>query len=330
MRSSGGPYQLVMEHSYSLSSALLLEVSAVARQIWTDQYPQYRFQKTKCDQLAAAMVLRECWLQKSHEETARLFYQLGWKPLDVILAWLIGDYTTFGESIDPACAAEVAREDPETAVWILDPDHSGLFHRPVPFLLRLRDGPGVDHLPLLLLRLDGLRAAGKGTPAEKDERPLPSDPGALPHAGLGPPGAGEGAAKDRPSDIRNAPDWSSPKLAKAQRLALTKAPHPRLRGADTLRWRQKRLGVQQRRRDGPRRGLLPAGGDALWGLPPSAGRRFAGRTSSPVRVHGGSRLQAAGGIEMMEINERQGFEALPFRFYSHLWTLFLPAQDMCC
>ena len=112
MRGSGGPYQLVMEHSYSLSSALLLEVSAAARQIWTDQYPQYRFQKTRCDQLAAAMVLRECWLQKSHGETARLFYQLGWKPLDVMLAWLIGDYTTFGESIDPACAAEAAREDP--------------------------------------------------------------------------------------------------------------------------------------------------------------------------------------------------------------------------
>lgn len=123
MRGSGGPYQLVMEHSYSLSSALLLEVSAAARQIWTDQYPQYRFQKTRCDQLAAAMVLRECWLQKSHGETARLFYQLGWKPLDVMLAWLIGDYTTFGESIDPACAAEAAREDPETAVWLLDPDH---------------------------------------------------------------------------------------------------------------------------------------------------------------------------------------------------------------
>lgn len=97
--------------------------SAVARQIWTDQYPLYRFQKTKCNQLAAAMVLRECWLQKSHGETVRLFYQLGWKPLDVMLAWLIGDYTTFGESIDPACAAEAAREDPETAVWLLDPDH---------------------------------------------------------------------------------------------------------------------------------------------------------------------------------------------------------------
>ena len=86
MRGSGGPYQLVMEHSYSLSSALLLEVSTVARQIWMDQYPQYHFQKTRCDQLAQAMVMRECWLQKSHGETARLFYQLGWKPLDVMLA----------------------------------------------------------------------------------------------------------------------------------------------------------------------------------------------------------------------------------------------------
>ena len=59
MRGSGGPYQLVMEHSYSLRSALLLEVSAVARKIWTDQYPQYRFQKTRCDHLAKAMVMRE-------------------------------------------------------------------------------------------------------------------------------------------------------------------------------------------------------------------------------------------------------------------------------
>ena len=81
----------------------------------------------------------------------------------------------------------------------------GLFHRPVSSRLRLRDGPGVDYLPLLLLRLDGLHAAGKGTPAEKDERPLQSDLGALPYAGLDTAGAGEGAAKDRPSDIRNAP-----------------------------------------------------------------------------------------------------------------------------
>ena len=106
-----------------LDSALLLEVSAVARQVWTDQYPQYCFQETKCHQLVRAMVMRKYWLQKSHGETARLFYQLGWKPLDVMLAWIIGDYTTAGEPIDPDCAAEAAREDPEMAVWLLDPDH---------------------------------------------------------------------------------------------------------------------------------------------------------------------------------------------------------------
>ena len=33
-----------------------------------------------------------------------------------------------------------------------------LFHRPVSSRLRLFDGPGVDYLPLLLLRLDGLPA----------------------------------------------------------------------------------------------------------------------------------------------------------------------------
>lgn len=121
-RGSGGTYQMVVERSSALDSALLLEVSAVARQIWQDQYPQYHFQKTKCSQLAQAMVMREYWLQKSHTETARLFYELGWKPLDVMLAWIMGSVSN-ETTIDPDCAAEAAREDPETAVWLLDPDH---------------------------------------------------------------------------------------------------------------------------------------------------------------------------------------------------------------
>lgn len=121
-RGSGGTYQMVVERSSALDSALLLEVSAVARQIWQDQYPQYHFQKTKCSQLAQAMVMREYWLQKSYTETARLFYELGWKPLDVMLAWIMGSVSN-ETTIDPDCAAEAAREDPETAVWLLDPDH---------------------------------------------------------------------------------------------------------------------------------------------------------------------------------------------------------------
>ena len=237
MRGSGGPYQLVMEHSYSLSSALLLEVSAAARQIWTDQYPQYRFQKTRCDQLAAAMVLRECWLQKSHGETARLFYQLGWKPLDVMLAWLIGDYTTFGESIDPACAAEAAREDPETAVWLLDPDHyrayfTDQFHFSYDSLMAQAWTTFLycycgwtDFAPLEKgHRLKRMNAHYQAT-LERCRTP-------------------DWARLELEKELRTTgllasetpPDWSSPKLAKAQRLALTKALvcHYQWRASDLL------------------------------------------------------------------------------------------------
>ncbi len=61
---------MVVERSSVLDSALLLEVSAVARQIWQDQYPKYHFQKTRCSQLAQAMVMREYWRQRPHAGTA--------------------------------------------------------------------------------------------------------------------------------------------------------------------------------------------------------------------------------------------------------------------
>ena len=50
-----------------------------------------------------------------------------------------------------------------------------LFHRPVSSRLRLFDGPGVDYLPLLLLRLDGLPAdarVGLAATTELDKKQL--------------------------------------------------------------------------------------------------------------------------------------------------------------
>lgn len=236
-RGSGGTYQFAAEYSHSLDSALLLEVSAVARQVWADQYPEYRFQKTKCSQLAQAMVMRECWLQKSHGETARLFYQLGWRPLDVMLAWIIGDTTRFGDSIDPDCAAEAAREDPETAVWLLDPDHyrayfTDQFHFSYDSVMAQAWTTFLycycgwtDFTPLEKgHRLKRMNAHYQAT-LERCRTPdwtrleLEKE---LRKAGL--------LASETP------PDWGSPKLAKAQRLALAKALvcHYQWRASDLL------------------------------------------------------------------------------------------------
>lgn len=220
-----------------LDSALLLEVSAVARQVWKDQYPQYHFQETKCHQLVRAMVMRKYWLQKSHGETAQLFYQLGWKPLDVMLAWIIGDYTTAGEPIDPDCAAEAAREDPETAVWLLDPDHyrayfTDQFH------------PAYDNVMAQAWTTFLYCYCGwtDFAPLEKGHRLKRMN--AHYKATLDRCRTPDWARLELEKELRKTgllasktpPDWSNPKLAKAQRLALTKALvcHYQWRASDLL------------------------------------------------------------------------------------------------
>ena len=40
-----------------------------------------------------------------------------------MLTWLVSGFDRYGATIDPDCAAGAAREDPETAVWLLAPDH---------------------------------------------------------------------------------------------------------------------------------------------------------------------------------------------------------------
>lgn len=122
MQGMKGPWQMTIERSFTLDSALLLEVSHVAWRIWMEQYPKYHFQKTKSHQLAEALLLRERWLGKSQTESTQIFYQLGWKPLDVMLAWIMG-VVSREISIDPDCAAAAAKDDPETAMWLLDADH---------------------------------------------------------------------------------------------------------------------------------------------------------------------------------------------------------------
>lgn len=86
MRGSKGPWTMTVEYSSSLDSALLLEVSDVARRLWADQCQQCYFQKTKCNQLAQVMEMRGQWLQSSHAETARLFYGLDTAGCDADLA----------------------------------------------------------------------------------------------------------------------------------------------------------------------------------------------------------------------------------------------------
>lgn len=222
-RGSGGTYQMVVERSSALDSALLLEVSAVARKIWQDQYPQYRFQKTKCSQLARAMVMREHWLQKSHTETARLFYQLGWKPLDVMLAWIMGSVSN-ETTIDPDCAAEAAREDPETAVWLLDPDHYRVY-----FADQFHPSYDAAMAQIWTTFLYCYCGWTDIAPLEKGHRLKKMN--AHYKATLDRCRTPDWARLELEKELKRAGllasetplDWNSPKLAKAQRLALTKA-----------------------------------------------------------------------------------------------------------
>lgn len=222
-RGSRGTYQMAVERSSALDSALLLEVSAVARQIWQDQYPKYHFQKTRCSQLAQAMVMREHWLQKSHTETAQLFYQLGWKPLDVMLAWIMGPVSK-ETTIDPDCAVEAAREDPETAVWLLDSDHYRAY-----FADQFHPTYDVAMAQIWTTFLYCYCGWTDLAPLEKGHRLKKMN--AHYKATLDSCRTPNWARLELEKELKQAGllasetplDWNSPKLAKAQRLALTKA-----------------------------------------------------------------------------------------------------------
>ena len=99
-----------LEHTTSLAieSALFLEVSEQARRLWQEH--RYFYQKTRCDQLSQAMALREFWLGVSHTDSARVFYELGWSPLDVMLSFLLA--SPYRPAVDPDCAAVVTEKRP--------------------------------------------------------------------------------------------------------------------------------------------------------------------------------------------------------------------------
>ena len=229
----GYEWSETLEHTTSLAieSALFLEVSEQARRLWQEH--RYFYQKTRCDQLSQAMALREFWLGVSHTDSARVFYELGWSPLDVMLSFLLA--SPYRPAVDPDCAADAARRDPETAAKLMNQDnykqylgdqlHPSYFAdmartwRDVlylqyrwPDLAPLEQGHRLKkadaHCRLVLERL-----RDPEWPRREFERNLEK-------AGL------------LPSKVLL--DWDSPKLAKLQRLTLTKAMvcHYQWRAAD--------------------------------------------------------------------------------------------------
>ena len=219
-----GPQTKIYEYDRPLDSALFLEVSEKARKLWSAQLDLYHLQTTRCEQLAKALVTREKWLGASHTDSAGVFYSLGWKPLDMMLAYLIGENTSHGKAIDPDCALDAARRDPEAAAWLLDPDHyrayfEGCFH-PSYDLSMAKDwarllylhGDWEDRAPLKRgHRLKKVRTFYQDIldTLQDPAQPWKIFEAELRQAGLLPP--------DAPLD------WESPKLAKRQRLALTRA-----------------------------------------------------------------------------------------------------------
>ncbi len=207
------------ESDISLLSALFLEVSEKARQFWKAQYSQ-----TTYGQLAKVLKMREDWLGCPQTESARLLYTLGWKPLDIMLTYALESTDVYKYPIDPDCAAKAACLDPETAVWLLEPKHydeyfKGRYHpSDYPYMagswaefLFLRCGWGdtsylkKEHRPKKWANFCQQLLEHMQAP-DWERRQLENE---LKRAGL--------LTSETP------PEWASPKLAKSQRLALTKA-----------------------------------------------------------------------------------------------------------
>lgn len=211
--------------SSSVDSALLWEVSAPARQLWTGQWLEEHGQSDRCHLLSRALALRAEWLRVSHTDSAAQLYTLGWTPLDVMLAYLTGAVSsTYYAPVDPDCAADAAARDRETAVRLMDPDSyevffEGHFHpscymemaKAWTELLYLHGG-WTDTAPLERGHRLKKMAAFYSSTLERLQDPLWAQrelEQELTAVGLLPAEA--------------APDWDSPRLAKKQRLALTKA-----------------------------------------------------------------------------------------------------------
>lgn len=154
-----------------------------------------------------------------------------------MLAWMIGESNVFGSSIDPDCAAEAARENPETAVWLLDPDHyrayfTDQFH------------PSYDKVMAQAWTTFLYCYCGwtDFTPLEKGHRLKRMN--AHYQATLERCRTPDWARLELEKELRKTGllasetplDWSSPKLVKAQRLALTRALvcHYQWRASDLL------------------------------------------------------------------------------------------------
>lgn len=218
-----GPYIEIMEYPGDVDSALFWEVSEPARQLWENQ--KYHYRRTRCGQLSQALNLREKWLRASHAGSAEVLYSLGWEPLDVMLSYLTGAVdSTYFAPVDPDCAAEAAGRDRETAVRLLDPDNYRTWFReefhPSYFLdmarawgelLYLHAG-WTDTAPLERGHRLKKAAGFYREILERQRNPLWARgelEKELTAAGLLPGGA--------------VLDWDSPKTAKKQRLALTRA-----------------------------------------------------------------------------------------------------------
>lgn len=222
----GYEWKEVREHTTALAmeSTLFLEVSEQARQLWARQYGCYVYRKTRCEHLAQAMVLRKAWLNASHLDTAKVFYSLGWPPLDVMLAYLLGGISPYIPAVDPDCAADAARRDPRTAVRLMDQDNYKEYFgdqlHPSYFADMAQTWREVLYLQYSWPDLMSL---------EKGHRLKKADAHCkLTLAQLRNP---DWRRRDFEEALRKAGllaaeiplDWDSPKLAKVQRLALTQA-----------------------------------------------------------------------------------------------------------
>ncbi len=226
--SNGRGYEWKETHEYTtalaMESALFWEVSEKARGLWRNWYDCYCYQTTKSNHLVEAFSLRETWLGVSHADSSQILYSLGWKPLDMMLAYLLGVHIEHYGAVDPDCAADAARRDPETAVKLMDSDQyktwMGDQLHPTYFVEMARTWRGFLYLQY---------GWPDKTPLEKGHRLKKADAHCkLVLERLWNPGWPQ---RDFEEELKKVGlliseahlDWDSPKLAKLQRLALTRA-----------------------------------------------------------------------------------------------------------
>ncbi len=100
--------------------SLLVELSPAVRAFWAERYRNYINPNGRYQTLLGFADMREKYMGISHGSSVQLLYEMGWKPMDAMCAYLLGMTTNRMYSLSPDAVKEAVRLDREAAVRLLD------------------------------------------------------------------------------------------------------------------------------------------------------------------------------------------------------------------